>query len=98
MFGGTFTYPDDGSDHSAFAHHAGIPTMQGQLHSFNSDYSVRFSLLLIPIILMFSSSFQAVYHSNYDSFYWFTHFGDPTFEGHVAMARFYGSFPSFIFA
>src|SRR6266436_6609931 len=32
-----------------------------------------------------------VYHSAYDSFYWMTHFGDPTFGYHVAAAQLWGT-------
>mmetsp|Transcript_21080 Transcript_21080/g.31379 ORF Transcript_21080/g.31379 Transcript_21080/m.31379 type:complete len:402 (+) Transcript_21080:205-1410(+) len=33
------------------------------------------------------SGYEGVYHSNYDSFYWITHFGDPTFEYHKTHAK-----------
>src|SRR5258706_14843600 len=32
-----------------------------------------------------------VYHSAYDSFYWMAHFGDPTFQCHVAAAQIWGT-------
>jgi N-acetylated-alpha-linked acidic dipeptidase len=32
-----------------------------------------------------------VYHSAYDSFYWMEHFGDPTFQYHVAAAQIWGT-------
>jgi N-acetylated-alpha-linked acidic dipeptidase len=32
-----------------------------------------------------------VYHSAYDSFYWMTHFGDPTFAYHVTAAQLWGT-------
>jgi N-acetylated-alpha-linked acidic dipeptidase len=32
-----------------------------------------------------------VYHSAYDSFYWMAHFGDPTFQYHVAAAQIWGT-------
>jgi len=38
----------------------------------------------------FDGRYSAVYHSNYDSFYWYTHFGDPTFEYHGIMAKVFG--------
>jgi N-acetylated-alpha-linked acidic dipeptidase len=38
-----------------------------------------------------SSSYEAVYHSNYDSYYWMATFGDPQFLYHKAMAELYGS-------
>src|SRR5438874_11882074 len=32
-----------------------------------------------------------VYHSAYDSFYWMSHFGDPDFRYHVAVAQLWGT-------
>jgi len=34
--------------------------------------------------------YEAVYHSNYDSFYWYTHWGDPSFQYHATIAKLYG--------
>jgi len=34
--------------------------------------------------------YEAVYHSDYDSYYWYTHFGDPGFVAHAAIAKLYG--------
>ena len=34
--------------------------------------------------------YEAVYHSNYDSYYWTTHFGDTNFSYHGGIAQFYG--------
>ncbi len=34
--------------------------------------------------------YEGVYHSNYDSFYWYTHWGDPTFEYHASLAKVFG--------
>lgn len=31
--------------------------------------------------------YGSVYHSNYDSYYWVSHFGDPTFEYHVTLTK-----------
>jgi N-acetylated-alpha-linked acidic dipeptidase len=31
-----------------------------------------------------------VYHSTYDDYYWMSHFGDPTFEYHIACAQVWG--------
>jgi len=39
----------------------------------------------------YDGSYGAVYHSNYDSYYWFTHWGDPTFGYHATMAKVYGT-------
>lgn len=34
--------------------------------------------------------YEGVYHSNYDSFYWYTQWGDPTFEYHASLAKVFG--------
>jgi hypothetical protein len=38
-----------------------------------------------------NSAYEAVYHSNYDSYYWYSHFGDPGFLYHQVMARLHGN-------
>jgi N-acetylated-alpha-linked acidic dipeptidase len=43
-----------------------------------------------------SNMYQAVYHSNYDSYYWYSHFGDPEFLGHASMTQLYGISPFFV--
>lgn len=68
LWSGTFSVPGTGSDHTAFAHHAGIPITYAGISGRGNAY-------------------DAVYHSNYDSFYWFTHWGDPTFAYHAALAK-----------
>lgn len=37
-----------------------------------------------------NDEYTSVYHSNYDSFYWFERFGDPLFTFHAATAKVYG--------
>jgi len=37
-----------------------------------------------------SNSYEAVYHSNYDSFHWMDEFGDPRFLGHEAVCKIWG--------
>ena len=34
-----------------------------------------------------NSDYEAVYHSNYDSIYWFSHFVDTEFKYHQAMVE-----------
>jgi N-acetylated-alpha-linked acidic dipeptidase len=46
---------------------------------------------LVMGMTSFDEAYEAVYHSNYDSFYWFSHWGDPTFEYHATMAKVFGS-------
>lgn len=38
-----------------------------------------------------NSAYGSVYHSNYDSFYWYKTWGDPTFEWHLTIAKVWGS-------
>jgi len=38
----------------------------------------------------YASPYEAVYHSNYDSYYWYQNFGDPTWEGHASLTKLYG--------
>jgi len=57
-----------------------------------SDFSVFQQHLGIPS-LGFSFAdvpFLPVYHSDYDSFYWTSHFGDPTFDYHAIVVQILG--------
>jgi N-acetylated-alpha-linked acidic dipeptidase len=56
-----------------------------------SDYTPFLQHLGVPSIDMGFSGDYGVYHSAYDSFYWMTHFGDPTFAYHVAAAQLWGT-------
>jgi len=56
-----------------------------------SDYTPFLQHLGIPSTDMGFSGDYCVYHSAYDSFYWMTHFGDPTFQYHVAAAQIFGT-------
>jgi len=38
-----------------------------------------------------NGAYEAVYHSNYDSIFWFQNWGDPQFIYHAAMAKVWGS-------
>eukprot|EP01121_Diplochlamys_sp_Union-15-3_P003551 TRINITY_DN1347_c0_g1_i1.p1 TRINITY_DN1347_c0_g1~~TRINITY_DN1347_c0_g1_i1.p1 ORF type:complete len:626 (+),score=116.52 TRINITY_DN1347_c0_g1_i1:35-1879(+) len=56
-----------------------------------SDFLGFISHIGIPSAdLSFESDDYAVYHSNYDSYYWTSHFGDPTFEYHTSLAKLTG--------
>ncbi len=58
-----------------------------------SDYTVFFDHLGIPSVdMIFNKQGISVYpyHSNYDSYYWLEHFGDPEFKKHQAMAQIFG--------
>ena len=56
-----------------------------------SDYTPFLQHLGIPSSDMGFGGDYGVYHSAYDSFYWMTHFGDPTFAYHVTAAQLWGT-------
>jgi N-acetylated-alpha-linked acidic dipeptidase len=56
-----------------------------------SDYTPFLQHLGVPALDMGFGGDYGVYHSAYDSFYWMTKFGDPTFVYHVAAAQVWGT-------
>jgi N-acetylated-alpha-linked acidic dipeptidase len=56
-----------------------------------SDYTPFLQHLGVTSIDMGFGGDYGVYHSAYDSFYWMSKFGDPTFEYHVAAAQLWGT-------
>ena len=56
-----------------------------------SDFTPFLQHLGVPSIDMGFGGDYGVYHSAYDSFYWMSHFGDPTFAYHVAAAQLWGT-------
>lgn len=56
-----------------------------------SDYTPFLQHLGVPALDMGFSGDYGVYHSAYDSFYWMSKFGDPTFAYHVAAAQIWGT-------
>ena len=56
-----------------------------------SDYTPFLQHLGVPSLDMGFNGDYGVYHSAYDSFYWMSHFGDPTFQYHVAAAQIWGT-------
>jgi N-acetylated-alpha-linked acidic dipeptidase len=56
-----------------------------------SDYTPFLQHLGVPALDMGFSGDYGVYHSAYDSFYWMSKFGDPTFAYHVAAAQVWGT-------
>lgn len=56
-----------------------------------SDYTPFLQHLGVPALDMGFGGDYGVYHSAYDSFYWMSHFGDPTFQYHVAAAQIWGT-------
>jgi N-acetylated-alpha-linked acidic dipeptidase len=66
------------------------PPRIGALGS-GSDYTPFLQHAGIPSLDMAFGGDYGVYHSAYDSFYWMSHFGDPTFQYHVAAAQIWGT-------
>ena len=66
------------------------PPRIGALGS-GSDYTPFLQHLGVPSLDMGFGGDYGVYHSAYDSFYWMSHFGDPTFQYHVAAAQIWGT-------
>lgn len=56
-----------------------------------SDYTPFLQHLGVPALDMGFGGDYGVYHSAYDSFYWMSKFGDPTFAYHVAAAQVWGT-------
>ena len=56
-----------------------------------SDYTPFLQHLGVPSTDMGFGGDYGVYHSAYDSFYWMSHFGDPTFAYHVAASQLFGT-------
>lgn len=56
-----------------------------------SDYTPFLQHLGVPSLDMGFGGDYGVYHSAYDSFYWMSHFGDPSFQYHVAAAQIWGT-------
>lgn len=56
-----------------------------------SDYTPFLQHVGVPSLDMGFGGDYGVYHSAFDSFYWMSHFGDPTFEYHVAAAQIWGT-------
>lgn len=67
-----------------------LPPRIGALGS-GSDYTPFLQHLGVPSLDMGFGGDYGVYHSAYDSFYWMSHFGDPTFQYHVAAAQIWGT-------
>jgi N-acetylated-alpha-linked acidic dipeptidase len=55
-----------------------------------SDYAALLDHAGVPVLDVSFTGPYGVYHSAYDDFYWMSHFGDPGFHYHVAMAQLLG--------
>ena len=60
-----------------------------------SDHVAFIQLAGVPVldgrISSPNSAYEAVYHSNYDSFFWYSSFADPGFLYHQVISRLYGN-------
>jgi len=55
-----------------------------------SDYTVFLNFIGMPIVDMGFTGPYGVYHSQYDNFYWMSHFGDPNFRYMPTMSVIWG--------
>ncbi len=55
-----------------------------------SDHTAFINFVCMPIISMGFGGPYGVYHSQYDNFYWMSHFGDPLFLYHATMSKIWG--------
>jgi N-acetylated-alpha-linked acidic dipeptidase len=55
-----------------------------------SDYTVFLNFLGVPVASLSFDGPYGVYHSQYDNYYWMSHFGDPGFRYMTAMAEVWG--------
>ena len=55
-----------------------------------SDYTVFLNFLGLPVVDLSFGGPYGVYHSQYDNYYWMTHFGDPGFRYMTTMAEVWG--------
>ena len=55
-----------------------------------SDYTVFLNFLGVPVASLSFDGPYGVYHSQYDDYYWMSHFGDPGFRYMTAMAEVWG--------
>jgi N-acetylated-alpha-linked acidic dipeptidase len=67
----------------------------GQFYTLGSgsDYACFLQRIGVPAldVRYIGDEYEAVYHSNYDSFYWYTHFGDPDFSFHASLTKVFGA-------
>jgi len=71
------------------------PYLDGGDLGTGSDYGGFVQHLGVPAINLnwlsdSENSYEAVYHSNYDNFYWMSTFGDPSFQYHQVTAQLWG--------
>lgn len=55
-----------------------------------SDHTGFIGFVCMPVVSMGFDGPYGVYHSQYDNFFWMSHFGDPQFRYHAAMSTIWG--------
>jgi N-acetylated-alpha-linked acidic dipeptidase len=55
-----------------------------------SDHTAFLNFVCMPVLGMGFDGPYGVYHSQYDDFYWMSHFGDPQFRFHATLATLWG--------
>ena len=55
-----------------------------------SDHTAFLNFVCMPVLGMGFDGPYGVYHSQYDDFYWMSHFGDPQFRYHATLATLWG--------
>jgi N-acetylated-alpha-linked acidic dipeptidase len=55
-----------------------------------SDHTAFLNFVCMPVLGMGFEGPYGVYHSQYDDFYWMSHFGDPQFRYHATLATLWG--------
>jgi N-acetylated-alpha-linked acidic dipeptidase len=55
-----------------------------------SDHTAFINFICMPVIGLGFGGPYGVYHSQYDNFYWMSHFGDPQFRYHSTMSVIWG--------
>ncbi len=55
-----------------------------------SDHTAFLNFVCMPVMGLGFEGPYGVYHSQYDDFYWMSHFGDPRFQYHATLATLWG--------
>lgn len=55
-----------------------------------SDHTAFLNFVCMPVLGMSFDGPYGVYHSQYDDFYWMSHFGDPQFRYHATLGTIWG--------
>lgn len=80
IWNGKISILGSGSDFTGFIQHIGI---RKYISIYIYIHIIHCLIIFLGVTSMSvefvntSSAYDAVYHSNYDSYYWFTHFCDP---------------------